>query len=300
MYTPAPTFGQDSSQPPAQPGYGGPSYGQTPQAPQYGGQPAQAQYNQPGQPGYGQQGGQPGYGQQPQPGYGQQGGQPGYGQQPQPGYSQQGGQPGYGQQPGYGGQPQYGQPGGQPQYGQPGGQPQYGQPQQAYGAYGPMPGGGGNNFANPQRTPYLSGADVPFGEAIGEAFKNAFNYSGRISKSSYWAAAGPALAIVVLLDILDFSVGGAFQVLAGLLGLAIAIVMLPTAWRRLQDRDKAGALALLWLVPIVGWIIVLVMCSGAPTPGPNQYGEWQGTMSGGGGGYQPGGPSGGGYQPGQY
>lgn len=257
--------------------YGQPSYGQTPPAPGYGSAPGYGQAPQAGQ-----YGGAPQYGSTPYGSDPQGGSNPQYGSAPQGGSAPQYGQgPQYGQAPGYDPSAgQYGQPG-QAGYGQPG----YGQQpggQQAYGGYGPVPGG-----VAVQRSPYLSGAEVGFGAAITEAFKNTFNYQGRISKSSYWYAAGPALGLIVLLYIITLASGsGAAIALEAIVGLVIALVMLPTAWRRLQDTGKSGALALLWIIPF-GFIAVLILCSGSPTPGPNQYGDWAGSAGSLPGGYGP-------------
>ena len=48
--------------------------------------------------------------------------------------------------------------------------------------------------------------------------------------------------------------------------------MLAAGARRFHDQDKSGAMVLLWFIPFAGPIIVLVFCSMAGTPGPNQYG----------------------------
>jgi len=270
IYTPAPQVGQPAqaqygSTPDGNPApqYGAPSYGQNPQGPQYGQQPQGPQY-----------------GQQPQgPQFGQ---NPPYGQQPQ-----------YGQDPQYGQQPQYGQaPGGgqaPPQYGQ----PQYGAPGYGQGAYGAVP--------KPivQRTPYLSGAEVDFNTAINEGLKNTFKYEGRASKSAFWPPALIAGGIVFVMWLISYLVGAASffslsttgagaAVLLGLLywlvAIAAFVVMLPLAWRRIQDTDKPGALALIYLVPIVGWITVFILCAMEGTPGPNQFGDRAVSAPG---GYQP-------------
>jgi uncharacterized membrane protein YhaH (DUF805 family) len=288
MYTSPPPGGQDPSaqgQYGQAPQYGAPSYGQAPQSPQYGA----PQYGQPG--GYGQApqaqyGQEPGYGQSPQQG---QPGQPQYGQGGQPGQPQYGqqGQPQYGQAPQYGQQGQYGQPG-QPGYGpNPGG---YGAPggygtQPGQGPYGPGPGFGA------QRTPYLSGAPVDFSTAISEGLKNAFAYGGRISKSAFWWLALVAVLIeIVIGGIFKYGVGGgAGTALFYLVVVATWVVMLPAAWKRIQDTDKSGWLAVLYFIPFVGWIPVVILCCLEATPGPNRYGDWAGNG--------PAGMSPGGYQP---
>ena len=48
-------------------------------------------------------------------------------------------------------------------------------------------------------------------------------------------------------------------------GLAVAI-------RRLHDVGRSGWWLLLVLIPIVGWIILIVFMAAPSQPGPNQYG----------------------------
>ena len=206
-----------------------------------------SQQNQ-GQPSYGQ----PSYGQQP-PSYGQQ--QPGYGQQ-QPGYGQQ-------QQP-YGGGPGYGQQQQQPYGAYPGGA--YGSnPQPGYGApYPPASGPDG----------YLQGGSVSFGEAITLAFKNAFVYTGRASRSAYWWYALATFIVYVILNLILVRAlgGGAGVALYYLLVLASIVVSLPLGVRRMHDINRSGWWLLIGIIPIVGGIVLLVFACLPGTPGPNRFG----------------------------
>jgi uncharacterized membrane protein YhaH (DUF805 family) len=115
---------------------------------------------------------------------------------------------------------------------------------------------------------------VGFSEAITEGVKNAFQYQGRASLSAFWWLALGAVIVEVVFSILDFALHStAFGLLFGLVGLAVFLVMLSAAWRRLHDTDKAGPLALLWLIPFVGWIPVVILCAMAGTAGPNRFGN---------------------------
>jgi uncharacterized membrane protein YhaH (DUF805 family) len=57
-----------------------------------------------------------------------------------------------------------------------------------------------------------------------------------------------------------------------LYGLAILIPTIAVCIRRLHDTSKTGWLMLLCLIPVVGGVIVLVLCALEGTPGENQYG----------------------------
>jgi len=209
---------------------------------QQGGYGEQGGYGQPSQGGYGQpQGGgydQPqggGYGQPQGGGYGQP--QGGYGQPPQGGYTPYGGGP-YGQQPN---------------------QPGYGAP------YTPPPAGPDG---------YLRGGPVGFGDAIKLAFANSFVYTGRASRSAYWWYALFAAILYIIADVIFLRAiggGGGFAIYT-LFALAMLIVSLPLAVRRLHDTDRSGFWLFLSLIPIVGGIVVLVFVLLEGTRGPNRFG----------------------------
>jgi len=249
-YQPDPNQGQGSSYQPTQ---------YTP-SPQYG-QPAQPQqqYGQDPNYGQGQQSGQPQWGQPGQaPQYGQQ--QPQYGQPPQYGQAPQYGQPQYGQQ-----QPQYGQPPQAPPYQAQ--QQQYGQPGYGQGAYGSVP-----NFSGTQRTPYLSGGPVDFMTAITEGVKSIFVYEGRISRSAYWWLALVGFVIDVIGDII-IRAGSAAVFIGLIIYLAVGLVTLSAAIRRLHDTDKSGWWVLIDFIPFVGFIWLIVLLCQPGTPGPNRFGN---------------------------
>lgn len=204
-------------------------------------------------------------------------------QQPQPphyGVPQQPATPAAAQQPQA---PQYAaaQP---PQYGQQQyGQPQYGQqPYAANPAFGAMPGPGGyfdGAVSEDDLTRPLYGAT--FGQAIKRFFKNYAKFSGRASRTEYWWAY-LFISLIQIVPIFFMIIGGvmlgsytsySIGMLFLILGIALLIVislglLVPIyalTWRRLQDANFAGPLALLHLasiIPYIGWlgsIAVLVL-----------------------------------------
>jgi uncharacterized membrane protein YhaH (DUF805 family) len=213
----------------------------------------QAPYGQPGSYGQPAPYGQPGsYGQQgsgQQGSYGQQGQQAPYGQPPQGGYTPYGGGP-YGQEP----QGQQGQYGG---YGQ---QPGYGAP------YTPPP---------PGPDGYLRGGSVGFGEAISLAFKNAFVYQGRASRSAYWWFALFTFIVYLVIDVVVIAASHSAGARTGLdfvLVIVWLIFGLAVAIRRLHDIDRSGWWYLIGLIPFVGGIVLLVFSLLPGTRGPNRFG----------------------------
>jgi uncharacterized membrane protein YhaH (DUF805 family) len=194
-----------------------------------------------GQGGYQQGGyGQGGYGQggYQQGGYGQGGyGQGGYGQS---GYGQGGyGQGGYGQQPGYPPMPAY-------------------PPQAGYAAAGPQG--------------YLQGGPVGFSEAVSQALRNMFTYTGRASRSAYWWFALFSVGVVIVLEVLALSLHGFGLVLAFLGYIALALVSVPLGVRRLHDQNRPGFWYFIVLVPFVGGLVLLIFMLLEGTRGPNRFG----------------------------
>ncbi|WP_341729440.1 DUF805 domain-containing protein [Brooklawnia sp.] len=62
------------------------------------------------------------------------------------------------------------------------------------------------------------------------------------------------------------------SIVTGLFSLAILLPSIAVMARRLHDTGRSGWLILLNFIPVVGWIIVIVLCLGAGQPVGNQYG----------------------------
>jgi len=96
----------------------------------------------------------------------------------------------------------------------------------------------------------------------------------RSSRKEFWmfvlatVIASIALGILTAIPFL----GKIFGIVSWLYGLAIAVPSVTAGVRRLHDTNKSGWLMLLCLIPIVGVIVVLVLCVFEGTPGANKYG----------------------------
>ena len=100
-------------------------------------------------------------------------------------------------------------------------------------------------------------------------FKNYVNFEGRATRPEYWWFT-LAYAIVNIILSLIPRVG---TILSGILGLAVLIPSIGVAVRRLHDINKSGWWLLIALVPIVGYIIVILWLVKPSDNGENQYGE---------------------------
>jgi len=117
---------------------------------------------------------------------------------------------------------------------------------------------------------------MEFSDAIRSCFSQYATFSGRARRSEFW--------YFILFTILGSFVLGIFESLAfgwslfgrgGLSTLFDLVVLLPSisvAVRRLHDCDKSGWWWWLWLIPIVGWVILLIWYCTKGTFGPNRFG----------------------------
>jgi uncharacterized membrane protein YhaH (DUF805 family) len=64
----------------------------------------------------------------------------------------------------------------------------------------------------------------------------------------------------------------ALSVIAVVISLALFLPTLAVTWRRLHDIGKSGGWFFIGLVPLVGWILLLVWFCRDSQPGENRFG----------------------------
>ncbi|MFD0590226.1 DUF805 domain-containing protein [Paenibacillus sp. GCM10027627] len=104
------------------------------------------------------------------------------------------------------------------------------------------------------------------------AFKKYATFSGRARRKEYWMFFLFNFIFALLLSILTL-VHSAFDTLYYIYYLAIIIPSLALTVRRLHDIGKNGWFILLGLIPVVGFIILIVFHCLEGVRGSNQYGE---------------------------
>ena len=104
--------------------------------------------------------------------------------------------------------------------------------------------------------------------------ENYANFNGRARRAEYWSFALCSGVISGVLNMLARipKVGGLFSVLATIFGLAILVPSLAVAWRRLHDIGKKGSWYFIGLIPVVGWILLIVWFCQDSQPGENEFG----------------------------
>jgi len=140
------------------------------------------------------------------------------------------------------------------------------------GGYAPSSGG----FAAPAEAGVATdgpGRPMGFFEAISSCFSKYVQFSGRASRSEYWYFWLFTLICSFAADLVG-GTNGQYGVgaLSGLVSLALLLPSLAANARRLHDTDRSGWWMLFWLLPVIGWIVMLIFLCQKPTPGRNRFG----------------------------
>lgn len=91
------------------------------------------------------------------------------------------------------------------------------------------------------------------------------DFNGRASRSEYWWF---ALAIVIGTIVLAYF----SETLSALFQLAVLVPSLAVGARRLHDTNRSGWWQLIGLIPIIGWIVLIVFFALEGDAGDNQHG----------------------------
>jgi len=110
-----------------------------------------------------------------------------------------------------------------------------------------------------------------------EVLKKYAVFNGRAQRKEYWYFFLFNFLIGIVLGIIDgmigsFSSATGMGLLGGLYSLAVLIPGIAVSIRRLHDTNHSGWWLLISLVPLVGFIILLVFMVQDSQPGENQYG----------------------------
>jgi uncharacterized membrane protein YhaH (DUF805 family) len=110
-----------------------------------------------------------------------------------------------------------------------------------------------------------------------EVLKKYAVFSGRSRRKEYWFFVLFNILISIGLTVIDGMIGTANAetgagFLSGIYSLAVLIPSLAVLVRRLHDTDRSGWWILIGLIPVIGWIVLLVFVVQDGQPGQNQYG----------------------------
>jgi uncharacterized membrane protein YhaH (DUF805 family) len=96
-------------------------------------------------------------------------------------------------------------------------------------------------------------------------------FEGRSGRAEFWWYALAHFIVSLVLSLLG-QASVIFYVLGFIWWLGLIIPSIAVAIRRLHDASNSGWFLLIWLIPVIGWIILIVMLAQESTSGPNQYG----------------------------
>lgn len=98
--------------------------------------------------------------------------------------------------------------------------------------------------------------------------KNYVNFEGRATRAEFWWFFLFNFLVSFILGLM----GKPGTILSSIWSLAILLPQLGLGVRRLHDIGKSGWYWLIALIPIVGWIIVIIWFAKEGDPNQNQYG----------------------------
>ena len=109
------------------------------------------------------------------------------------------------------------------------------------------------------------------------ALKKYAEFSGRSQRSEYWFFVLFYILILIGLTIVDTMTGlmnaeYGFGLLSAVFSLAMFIPSIAVGVRRLHDIGRTGWWILIGLVPLIGFIVLLIFYVQDSQPGTNQYG----------------------------
>lgn len=110
-----------------------------------------------------------------------------------------------------------------------------------------------------------------------KGFKQYFDFSGRARRREYWMFIVFYIVFYVGVLISDEILGtGSMSngtgILSGIYTLVTFIPSLAVTVRRLHDTNRSGWYVLLGLIPVIGFIIILIFAVTDSEPGSNEYG----------------------------
>jgi uncharacterized membrane protein YhaH (DUF805 family) len=112
---------------------------------------------------------------------------------------------------------------------------------------------------------------MSIGQSVSTVLKNYAVFRGRASRPEFWWYYLVYVIATFIIAFIDSAIG-ANNVLLLIFALALFLPTLAVTVRRLHDTDKNGWWVLIQLIPIVGWIIIIVFMASKGTVGDNRFG----------------------------
>lgn len=91
---------------------------------------------------------------------------------------------------------------------------------------------------------------MTFIESIRICFSKYADFNGRAGRPEFWWW-------TLFTFLVSMATGIVSDMLSGLFSLAVLLPSLAVGARRLHDTDRSAWFLLLWLIPVIGWLILL-------------------------------------------
>jgi uncharacterized membrane protein YhaH (DUF805 family) len=102
------------------------------------------------------------------------------------------------------------------------------------------------------------------------------DFTGRARRTEFWMFTLVNIGVSLVLALIDnFVIGTSatgFGVLGGIYSLAVLVPSLAVGARRLHDTGRSGWWQLIAIIPIIGWIMLIVFWALDGVRGANQHG----------------------------
>jgi uncharacterized membrane protein YhaH (DUF805 family) len=92
---------------------------------------------------------------------------------------------------------------------------------------------------------------MSFSDSIKICFTKYVDFDGCASRPEFWWWVLFTAVASLVLRAINYNLSAVFSIATFLPGIAVGA-------RRLHDTDRSGWLQLLWLIPIIGWIVLII------------------------------------------
>lgn len=111
---------------------------------------------------------------------------------------------------------------------------------------------------------------MSFADAVKDGFDHYGGFGGRTSRSGFWWWVLFAVLVNVAANLTWRASDSTLPLVIVWLGLLVPNISVSV--RRLHDSNRTGWWILIWLIPVIGWIALLVMYLDRGDEGANRYG----------------------------
>lgn len=112
---------------------------------------------------------------------------------------------------------------------------------------------------------------IGFPQAVQRGFARYAQFTGRANRPEFWWWTLFAVLVNIIVTIVDASANT-----DGILSLVVLLLLLcpniSVTVRRLHDQGMSGWWFLLGIIPLIGWILIIIICAQPSDEDENQYG----------------------------